>query len=81
MHNLKIVEEFYNDLVDIVVYNVIWKGIWKKFKNLIIDDIHEIREVNSKMFESMKSEDICKYIKEKADNFLNNQNKEDLAYA
>ena len=48
----------------------------KKFKNLTIDDIHEIREANSKMFESMKSEDICKYIKEKADSFLNNKNKE-----
>ena len=53
----------------------------RKFKNLTNDDIHVIREENSKMFETMTNEDICKYIKEKADNFLNNKNKKDLVYA
>lgn len=53
----------------------------RKYKNLTIDDIHVMREENSKMFEGMTNEDICKYIKEKADIFLNNQNKKDLVYA
>ena len=52
----------------------------KKFKDLTIDDIHEIREENSKMFETMTSADICKYIKEKADSFLND-NKNNLVFA
>lgn len=44
----------------------------KKYKNLTIDDIHEIRKENSKNFEHMSNDDICNYIKKEAEAFLNN---------
>lgn len=44
----------------------------KKYKDLTIDDIHEIRKENSKNFEHMSNNEICIYIKKEAEAFLNN---------
>lgn len=49
----------------------------KKYKNLTIDDIHEIRKENSKNFERMSNNDICIYIKKEAEAFLNNVKEDD----
>ena len=38
--------------------------------DLTVDDIHEIRVENSKLFEKMTSKEICEYIQKGADEFL-----------
>ena len=53
----------------------------KLYKNLTVDDIHEIRIENSKKFETMSDVDICVYIKKAADAFLENVDQNDAVYA
>ena len=53
----------------------------KKYKDLTIDDIHEIRVMNSKKFESMSNEEICDYIKQGADAFIDHLKPKDASLA
>lgn len=38
--------------------------------DLTVDDIHEIRVKNSRMFESMTDDEICDYIEKRANDFF-----------
>lgn len=53
----------------------------KLYKNLTIDDIHEIRIENSRKFDAMPDDDICDFIKKAADAFLENVDQKDAVYA
>jgi hypothetical protein len=53
----------------------------KKYKDLTIDDIHEIRAMNSKKFESMCNEEIGDYIKRGADTFIDRVKPKDTSLA
>lgn len=50
--------------------------------DMTVDDIHEIRERNSKLFETMTKEEVIKYINDGANEFIKkSKNEENLVLA